>query len=284
MYSGVKRISTKGIYVFGRIWIDGVTLLHRRTARIILPSVLSLLGALLLSGFTRADFDGRETHSEIIKEGLAGTICPENIEVIVNGSNGQDKKGNEAEYEPQRHFETRDLNRSYDYVRMEQQRVLNYARDADSNEVSRARALYHFGLMLHTVQDFYSNTNYLKLKIDALNRTEGGVGDPYSVELFDWSKLVPHKVTLIGGSELKLEANKETRRARQRLPLAESTYLKVERGLAIRETMRQWNYLEALIKNRYGERAVTILIALQQASCSIKMPPEPEDAAEAAKD
>jgi len=240
-----------------------------------IASVISaLIASTFLSGFTSADSSGSDIHEEIIKEALDGTICPANIEVIVNGSKFQDKQTEDNSADQQRHFETKTINRSYEYAKREQKKVLNYASDADSNSDSRTRALYHFGMMLHTMQDFYSNTNYLALKIEELDRTTSGDYDPYSIDLFDWQKLTQNKTPAVGGQELKVEI---ARGARMLLPLRDSTYGKVERGLAIRETMRQWTFLEALLKNKYGDRSKTILIALKEASCTKKVPSEAED-------
>jgi hypothetical protein len=241
---------------------------------------VSFLGAALfagvfLTGFVSSGND--DVHADATKEGLAGTICPANIEVIVNGSKAQESQTNEASIEPQRHFETKSINRSYEYVKREQKKVLNFAADADSNAESRTRALYHFGMMLHTVQDFYSNTNYLKLKVDELDRTTDGGFDPYDIDLFDWARLSGGHPAAVGSVELKIEP---APKSKMLLPLKETTYGKVARGLAIRETARQWTFLETLLKNKYGDRAATILLALQQASCIKKIPSEAEEAIE----
>jgi len=235
-------------------------------------ALAAILCMLFNSSFASDDLTSSDVHGEITREALNGTVCPANIEVMVNGSKSQDLS--DAASEQPRHFETKDVNRSYEYVKREQKKVLNYAHDADSNADSRVRALYHFGMMLHTVQDFYSNTNYLKLKVEELDRTKGGAFDPYSIELFDWVKLGNAKTVIVGGNELRVET---ARNARLELSLQDSTYGKVARGLAIRETSRQWSYLENLLNSKYGERAKTILIALKQASCIKKYPPEAED-------
>lgn len=246
----------------------------KKTARMLASLPAFALAHALLSGFASIDPDGNDIHAEVIKEGLSGTICPGNIEVIINGSKFQDSLVNDAKADPQRHFETQNINRAYEYVKREQKKVLNYAGEADADAESRTRALYHFGMMLHTVQDFYSNTNYLKLKVDQLDRTTHGAYDPYSIDLFDWAKLTANKPAAIGGAELKVEL---ARNAKMQVPLKDTTYGKVARGLAIRETTRQWTFLETLLKNKYGERSKLILLALREASCAKKVPAEAED-------
>lgn len=239
--------------------------------------VSMLFASALLSGFASADPDG-DVHASVIREGLAETICPANIEVIINGSKAQDSTVNDASSEQQRHFETKNINRSYEYCKREQKKALNYAADADSNAESRTRALYHFGMMLHTMQDFYSNTNYLNLKTDEMERTANSGYDPYSIDLFDWARLNGTSPAAVGGVELKVES---APKAKMLQPLKDTTYGKVARGLAIRETARQWTFLENLLKNKYGERSATILLALREASCAKKVPDEAEDAVEA---
>jgi hypothetical protein len=243
---------------------------------------LTLLAAsLFISGFASSTLDGGDIHEEVIKEGLAGTICPANIEVIVNGSKFQDAEATENETDQQRHFEAKTINRSYDYAKREQKKVLNYANNADSSSEARTRTLYHFGMMLHTLHDFYCNTNYLKLKVDEANRTESGDFDPYDLELYDWQKLTAGKTPAVGGKELKPEP---VQAENFNKPLRDTTYGKVARGLAIRETARQWTYLEQLLKNRYGERAETIILALKKASCVKKIPTDAEEAIDAGGD
>ncbi len=248
-----------------------------KATRTLSITAAALSASMLLSGFTSQDPpNGEDVHASVIREGLAGTICPGNIEVIINGSKSQDAPMLDAASEPQRHFEGKSISRSYEYAKREQRKVLNFCSDADSNSESRTRALYHFGMMLHTIQDFYSNTNYLKLKVEELNRTTDGAYDPYSIDLIDWTR-VSAKHTIVGGNELRVET---ARNAMMALPLQGSTYGKVARGLAIRETMRQWTFLETLLTHKYGERAKTILIGLKQASCINKVPKAAEEAVE----
>jgi hypothetical protein len=45
-----------------------------------------------------------------------------------------------------------------------------------------------------------------------------------------------------------------------------ATYHTIARDLAVRETQRQWNLFETLVRNRCGERAPAVIAALRQAS------------------
>ncbi|MBX9695094.1 MAG: hypothetical protein K2Z81_22100 [Cyanobacteria bacterium] len=241
--------------------------------RTVLKAVFCMLAVLGLSAFTTSEKDDKsDVHAGIIRDALSGTICSENVIVLVNGSRSQDQPGYDAKSEPQRHFES-DLKRGYHYVQQEQMKALNFACDADSDPESRTRALYHFGKMLHTVQDFYSNSNYVRLMIGS-KQDSGSDFDPYSIGIFDWSKLQDASPVYVAGKELKIEADKNNRQRWHDEKVGETTLGKVARGLAIEETIRQWSFMENLIKRKYGERASQILVALKEASCVLKEPPE----------
>lgn len=254
--------------------------LHReKSSRLGLISFLITAPVLvcLLNGFC-APSSGEDLHAGIIKEALNGTICNENIAVIINGSNNQNTTNNDVTNEPQRHFEVKDVMRCYKYVQKEQSRVLNYAHNADTNPDSRVRALFHFGMMLHSVQDFYSNSNYIRLKVDEM-KASGGTFDPYSISPFDWSKVADNG-TFVKGGKIVITIDTDERNRLLDTPLGKSTYRKVARGIAIQESMRQWNFLERLLRTRYGEKSATILAALKQAPCENITPRDAEDAAE----
>ncbi len=240
--------------------------------RAVPKTVICLLVVLGLSAFTTSDKDDSDVHGRIIRDALSGTICSENVVVLVNGSRSQDQPGYDAQSEPQRHFES-DLKRGYHYVQQEQMKALNFACDADSDPESRTRALYHFGKMLHTVQDFYCNSNYVSLMIGS-RQSVGGDFDPYTIGIFDWAKLQESQPVYVAGKELKIEADKNSRQRWQDEKVGETTLGKVARGLAIEETARQWSFMENLIKRKYGGRASLILVALKEASCGLKEPPE----------
>jgi hypothetical protein len=45
------------------------------------------------------------------------------------------------------------------------------------------------------------------------------------------------------------------------------TYYQIARALAIRETQRQWDLFQALVRRRYAAHAAAITTAFKQASC-----------------
>jgi len=234
----------------------------QKTIRYLFPSFcLAFYPALAITG--------SPMDASIIKEALAETICPTNIEVMVKGSDQQDSKSYEESTEPQRHFETKALWRSYRYMKGEQTRALNYAASADEDPEMRTRALFHFGMLLHTSSCFYRNTTFLREQIERLASITGGDFDPYSIDLFDWRKLGDPGST----AGLKL-IERENRKVLLDQVVAGTTLAKVARGLSIREARRQWDYFETLIRNRYHGRADTILAALKSASCPSLEPQE----------
>lgn len=232
-------------------------------------TILYLFPSFLLALYPAPAAMASPLDASIIKEALAETVCPTNIEVMVKGSDQQDSKSYDESVEPQRHFETKALWRSYRYMKGEQTRALNYAASADEDPEMRTRTLFHFGMLLHTSSCFYRNTSFLKEQVDRLSSITGGDFDPYSIDLFDWRKLGESGST----AGLRL-IDRDSRGALLDRAVAGTTMAKVARGLAIREARRQWDLFETLIRNRYHGRADTILAALKSASCPSLEPPE----------
>lgn len=223
-------------------------------------------------GFTGSEKTG-DIHEQITREALGSTICDGNLSIIVRGCLSQDAPGSEGAEEPRRHFRENALSRTLSYIDREKRKVINFAATADGSEKDRARALYHMGLMLHTAQDFYSQSNYIEVKESDANdkkRTYGA--NPYSMELVDWAQLqtlaqqqAPGQKPPIFKFENFDKQNPSSAQGQTRLGGA--TYYKMARELALRETQRQWNSIETLIRNRFGARANQILTALRQATC-----------------
>lgn len=121
-------------------------------------------------------------------------------------------------------------------------------------------------------QDFYSRSNYLEIQSAILSEKLGKDGfDPYNIELVDWNKLLNdlkrNEPVIYGpATQAKEDAGQGKK------PLSSATYFKAARELAVHETSRQWEVLETLIKQRYHERAITILAALKQAGCPTTEP------------
>lgn len=208
-----------------------------------------------------------EIHEQIVKEALYDTVCDANLKIIAQGCVAQDKKGSEAASDSQRHFADGNIVKSLAYVDREKRKLLNYAQSADTDERARARVLHHFGLMIHPLQDFYSQSNYLELKVQ-----ENGGKDPYDIELADWTVIQAQAQR--GSCNLSFKGvDKSTPSTEEgQKKIGDSTYFKVARGLAIRETQRQWNLLEAMLRNRIGSsRSAAVISALKKSTCSTKV-------------
>ena len=198
------------------------------------------ISVLLISIFSAASADASEFDSSIIKEALSGIVCDKNIQVMVEGA--------------------------YYQGTSERRKILNAALFAGPEPEMRLRSLFHFGMLAHTVNSFYTNTSYLPDKIKKIKKKYGSVDDPYGLDLVDWTE---------SGKNSKYKwLTKEKRKELFEQTLDNTTVLKVARGLAIREIQRQWDYLESLIRISYSDKADLIIAALKSASCDGLVPEE----------
>lgn len=234
--------------------------------------------------FSTLESAGGSIHGEITKEALTGVFSPANLKLIVDANEGQDKPGSEGQAELRRHFGEMQFNSSLGYVDREKKRALNYAAESDTDAESRGYALRHFGEMLHVVQDFYSRTNYVELML----RLENYKSDPYQIPLVDWQK-VPSGYPGLECFNVRAGASGDVEKNAMivkdspqtpggaRIVTGKITYFQVARELAVRETQRQWNQFEAMIRNRCGTRAAAVIAAIKEASPETKISSEQED-------
>jgi Heterokaryon incompatibility protein Het-C len=218
-------------------------------------------------------------HAGITKEALGETLCAGNLKAVMDANESQDAPGSEGEKEKRRHFEGSVFPAALAYVNREKTRALNLSTEADSDGESRADALRHLGLMLHAVQDFYLHTNYVELALeDAHNKS-----DPYNIPLVDWSRIPDGYVGTKSGAKLAAcetgsndEAiNKDSLMAaggRVGVPGGGTQY-SVARDLAVRETQRQWNLFETLVRAKCAGRSSAVLTALR----NVNAPPPTAD-------
>lgn len=259
--------NVKTTRAIGRIYATGIASIALAN---LLPSILPILP--LAHGFTGAEKTG-DIHEQITREALGGTICDGNLAIIVRGCMSQDAPGSEGADEPRRHFRENNLSRTLSYIDREKRKVINFAATADGSEKDRVRALYHMGLLLHTAQDFYSQSNYIEVKETEANQKKRSYGvNPYAMELVDWGQLQTIAQQQTPGQKppvFKFENfdKQNPSSAQGQTKLGGATYYKMARELALRETQRQWNSVETLIRNRFGARASQILAALKQATC-----------------
>ena len=205
-----------------------------------------------------------ELDHAIIDEALAGTVCNRNLAVIVEGAYYQNSKYNAVDRKPERHFETKNLERSIKYINSERKKALHAALEAGPKPDMRTRTLFHFGMLLHTVNNFYLNTDYLEKLIEKLEKSGNHNFDPYDLPLVDWSEAGESgKYRVLSEAERKNRVEKK---------LSSTTYAKAARGLAIKEVRRQWDTLEGLLRSRYFSQADIIIAAPKTASCEKLIP------------
>lgn len=240
---------------------------HRLPGYAYLTAIIGISLAYSSPGFAFGSNDesSGDIHALITTEALKGTICDGNLELIEKACSSQHAAGSAAAKDARRHFDDNNLTKSVAYLDREKKTMLNYAADADTNIDDRAHALYHFGLMLHTAQEFYSKSNYIELKLQQA-ASRGTVPDPYNLDLVDWSKLAESYPGLQAGSPLFDKGTPDKAEAKMSTT-GKVTYYQIAKELAIRETQRQWNFFERLARNKFGPRATAILTALKEASC-----------------
>lgn len=204
-------------------------------------------------------------HEQLTQEALKGTICDANLKLVMKGVSAADAAGGEGANDPRRHFKTGEITKCIALVDREKRKVLNFAHTADTDEKSRARLLFLFGQALHTLQDFYSRSNYIELREHQFK------DDLYSMDLADWTEMQRAESKI--GTLLKFEGfDKSTPTSEEgKKSISGTTYYRVARELALRETQRQWNLMETLIRNKTEKRANEVVTAITNAPCSVKV-------------
>lgn len=207
-------------------------------------------------------------HGSITHDALQGTLSEENLKLMMAADDSQDAAGSEGTTLPEkrRHFDAGAIPGSILYINREKNRALNLAAEADKDPLARLDALRHFGLMLHAVQDFYLRSNYVEMQL----ADEANKNDPYGISLVDWNRVGPTYPGLTaakyGFGEDILDKESGTAGGGKTVVNGKTTYHTVARELAVRETQRQWNLFETLVRSRCGNRAPSVLAALRQAS------------------
>ncbi|PWT94725.1 MAG: hypothetical protein C5B53_12510 [Candidatus Melainabacteria bacterium] len=209
-------------------------------------------------------------HEEVTETALKATICPANLKVVVLGAAGEANRGDLQGDDSYRHFKDKNLLKTLNYVEREKRKVLNFCATADVDQKSRVRALYHFGLILHTLQDFYSNSNYLELKLDELRKEHHALNSDslYSIPLIDWNRFLSllrngNKTSIVVEGFDKADAGDPE----ARMTAGGITYLALAKELAVRETERQWLQLESLIKAKLQGSGAAVSVSLRNAGC-----------------
>lgn len=199
-------------------------------------------------------------HASIIHQALYDQFCATNLELLQRSA-AMTKESSDAK-DARIHFSDPDPAKSLAFIDRQCKLALNFAGDADSNVSNRARVLYYFGNMLHTLHDFYCHSNFVELKADSA-RAQGKELDPYNVELINWATIADSGVET-GKHDLDKCSAESPEGAKK---LGQFTYRKIADALAVRETERQWVLFQHLVQRKYGARSPAIIIALKHASC-----------------
>lgn len=214
-------------------------------------------------------------HALITREALQSTLGAANLQAVIAANVAQDFDA-EAVNEKRRHFDGGNIASTLSYINREKTKTLNLAAEADTDLESRADALRHLGILLHSIQDFYLRSNYVELQLeDKANRS-----DPYNIPLVDWVRIPTGYIGEASGKPLTaakhgdiedlLNKDSDTTPGGKIVVSGKATNYSVARELAVRETQRQWNLFETLVRNRCGSRSAAILAALRQAPSSAK--------------
>ncbi len=211
-------------------------------------------------------------HGAITTEALQDVLGQKNLSVVVEANDSQERQGSDGVNEPRRHCDGANLAGSVAYVDREKKRAITLASEADTDVQARADSLRHFGMMLHAVQDFYIRSNYVELQLENPQYKH----DPYTIPLVDWTKVPEGYHGQTSGNGLTAAAynrpedmlrkdTKDSAGGRNLVGTSKVTYYAIARDLATRETQRQWNLFEALLRAQLGSRSSTIIASLRQA-------------------
>lgn len=142
-------------------------------------SILSLPASAFKTGYGKAPI-----HGYIIKDALAKRgFQSEHIAKIKEGADSQDVLTSEKFTDsPQNHCDDCMIKESIEYFRGRFKEALRLSAAANNSKVARDKALYAFGEGLHTVQDFYSHSNYTEMLLST--------GSPNKV--VNWDALPPN--------------------------------------------------------------------------------------------
>jgi hypothetical protein len=102
-------------------------------------------------------------HALVTQEALQTHLAPGAVKEVVAANLGQDSLPSLFGTSPHHHFDDDKIAESIAYVESEHQTIVALATDLRGGRGQRAA----FGRLCHTVQDFYSHSNYVQLWLEA---------------------------------------------------------------------------------------------------------------------
>jgi|SRR3984885_8445507 hypothetical protein len=213
-----------------------------------------------------------KNYRAIMEDALSGTVCSANLKVIVEACERSDSVLDKKALDNGKGAAAASITRQVlSLTDRETKKIIDFAGAADTDPEDRARALYHFGRLMRTLQDFYFCSNYLELQIEDTNPANL---DPYKIEPINWSRISrdPHEIATLGfeygGIDKTSASEPEGAKTSGR-----ATYFSMAKELALKETQRQWNTIERLIRIRYPQKATEISLAMKKSSCPADFKP-----------
>ena len=208
-------------------------------------------------------------YRSIVNDSLTGTICDTNLKIVADACAENDSV---LDYKSLKEAKAEDANavtaKIFSYQERETRKIINFAADSDTNAESRANALQHFGLLLRPMQDFYFRSNYLELKVEQPNPLKPPA--PYEIEPLRMSQVGRDAQTIAryGFEYGDIDKTHATDAQGQKL-YQKAAYHAMCKELAIKETQRQWNTVEQLIKVKFPQKSAQIITALKQSKCGL---------------
>jgi len=214
----------------------------------------------------------RGIFGQIVEEGLSGTVCSANLTVIKSACNQEHSDQDGKDWSDDTEL---GVGKIFKFIDRQTAKMLNLAGSADTNPVDRAKFLFHFGLVMRALSEFYLRSNYVELKIES----QGGKPfDCYNIEPINWTRVGkdPRAIAIAGFKfgEFDKSSPKLPEGAKK---LEHATYFSVSKELTVKEAQREWNTVERLIRVRYPQKAAEIVIALKNAGCAGDFKPDVED-------
>lgn len=213
-------------------------------------------------------------YSSIADEGLSATVCGGNMSIIKAAC---DKAHSDPDGKDYSDDTDGGVGKIFKLIDRQTTKILNLAPSVDTNPEDRARALYLLGLILRALDEFYLKSNYVELKIEAANGSSKAF-DPYNVEPINWTKVGKDARSIeIAGFKFGDFDKSTAKTVEGAKKFDTATYFSIARELSVKESMREWNTLERLIRVKYPAKAAEIMVALKTASCPAGFKPESEE-------
>ncbi len=235
----------------------------------------SWLGALHISGncapakVTSLEKQNQENiYRSVIDDSLSSTICDTNRKIVEDACAQNDAV---ISYKSLATATGENANpitaQIFTYTDRETRKIINFAGNADTSAEDRANALHHLGLLLRPMLDFYFRSNYIELKVeegDPLRRPA-----PYDIEPLKLSQVGrdAQSISRHGFEYGDIDKTQPTSTQGKKL-YEKATYHSIVKELAVKETQRQWNTIEQLIKVKFPQKSAQIITALKQSKCS----------------